>query len=293
MPNAVEEFLEELRASGAVPALLYSMEASIPSCNPSSISLCQALNRAWATLGLSKPSPHPQSEGETPQETDKYSEAYEGGGEGGKRTKNEQCESGFEFWAQTALDYSWEQLHSGHWQGVKLFWRQAYSLAALMNAFNLVLQGKNQEALVYTDKGILLGVPILNHSLHCVAALICKRLILTDGVEVTGCKRTSNFEDDHATRKMGKVRFRSYTPQSLSTDKNRKPFSSAGTCDERTRHMSCDIKDMPLVHMERRLPTLNSPSLEDFHRHHMICSIPVVISGEMDHWPAYAEKKWK
>ena len=280
MPDTVEDFLKKLHSSGAVLELLHSMKSTVPSYHPSSTSLCQALKRAWETLDHSKPCTHQQSGDETPQETDIYFQADEVE----KLANPLQCEPGFEFWVQAALDYSWEQLHSGHWQDVKLFWREAYSLAALLNAFNLVVQGKDQDALISTDKGILLGAPILNHSLHCVATLIRKRLLHSDGNEVR------NTEDGRATRKMGKVRFRNYIPQSLS---NTNKTSTAVNGDERRGHLSCDVKDIPMVDVERRLHTLSCPSLEDFHRNHMTCSVPVVISGAMDHWPAYAEQKWK
>lgn len=278
MSDTVERFLEDLRTSGEVLELLHSMEATVPVSSPSSASLCHALNRAWATLGLlPKLSTPPQSESEAPQQTDcSYADDVDS-------PQSHKCAPGLlsEFWAQVALDYSWEHLHSGYWQDVKLFWRQAYSLAALLKSINLILQGKDQEALIEIDKGILMGAPILNHSLHQLATLLCKKLMQTD-LTVS----TSNVGDDQASRKIGKVKFRNYTPQAAS-------LNTAGTTTKETGHMSCDLKDVPLVDMERRLPTVHCPSLEDFYNHHMTCSVPVVISGSMDHWPAYAEKKWK
>ncbi len=78
--------------------------------------------------------------------------------------------------AQVTLDYSWEQLHCGHWKDVKSCWRQAYALASLSKALNLYLLGKGKEALVELDKGILLGAPVLRNSLHVVAALVNREL---------------------------------------------------------------------------------------------------------------------
>lgn len=266
--------MDDLQSSGAVLELLHNMEASVPSSHPSSSSLCQSLSKAWATLPIpSTPPALPE------RQTDGSSEAGE----------VKKCKSS-EFWAQIALDYSWEHLHSGYWQDVKLFWRKAYSLAALLKTFNLVLQGKDQEALVETDKGILMGAPIINHSLHHIATLLRKRLVQTEGDEVID---PASIEDNQLTRRIGKVKFRNYTPSLSSTDKKRKIFDSAGTKTEYIGCTSCDIKDIPLVDMERRLPTVHCPSLEEFYKHHMTCSVPLVISGAMDHWPAYAQKKWK
>ena len=286
----MEEFLGELQQSGAVLELLHHLETSAPKFHPSSTSLCLALSRAWSSLPPSRQSISSDVGSETPQETDRYPQACKMD----QFAKPEPWKCDTEFWAQAALDYSWEQLHSGHWQDVQLFWRQAYSLASLLKAFYSISQRKDREALVDIDKGILLGAPILNHSLHGIATLISKRLMQE---EKTGSSTDMKGGNDRMTRRTGKIKFRNYTLQSpslLSTNKKIKLLDSKEISAE---EMECVLgggtKDIPLIDMERRLPILYCPSLDDFHKHYMTCSVPMVISGAMDHWPAYAEKKWK
>ena len=199
---------------------------------------------------------------------------------------------------QVALDYSWEQLHTGYWQNVKLFWRKSYSLAALLKALNLTLQGKWEYALVEVDKGLLLGAPILNNSLHTIASIISEELRSfneeSSVSKATVCglttKEDGNYQNtvDNRPKRIGKVKFRSYLPSSLDIDKREKKSITS-----KTPSLTCYHSDVPLVDMERRIPVINSPSLSTFYLHHMIPSVTVVISGGMDHWPAYAERKWR
>ncbi len=52
-------------------------------------------------------------------------------------------------------------------------------------------------------------------------------------------------------------------------------------------------KNVPLVDMARRIATVQCPTLEEFYDQFMHQSRPVVLTGAMDHWPSYAEQKWR
>lgn len=53
------------------------------------------------------------------------------------------------------------------------------------------------------------------------------------------------------------------------------------------------VTSSPRIHPSRRITTLHCPSLEEFWQRHMQPSSPAVLTGAMDHWPAYAEGKWR
>lgn len=218
------------------------------------------------------------------------------------------------FWAQVALNYSWEQLHSGHWKDVRLCWREVYALAALLKALSLCLVGGGeQQALVEIDKGILMGAPIMNNSLHNVAAMLSKKLA-PDVTQEVGVATASDVggastmhvdsevtEGDDTRRKIGKVKLRNYKPTPDSSERKRRKSSSVSDplsprmcevpCTSGVR--TCEVSHLPIIDMSRRIPVLHCPSLEEFHLRHMAGRVPVVISGALDHWPAYAERKWR
>ena len=235
--------------SGAIPELLHAIDASLSATHPASRSLCRALASSWS--GLSK-----KAEGPAGAEDSA-------------------------FWAQVALDYAWERLHSGHWENVELGWRQAYSLAALLKALHLHLAqgppgggGRSEEALAELDKGLLMGAPILNHALHELA---------------TALKAEREAPPPGRGKKIGRVKFRNYTPISSSSA----PGESTSSNTKPQTSLAVSAKDVPLIDMARRVSVEYCPPLVEFRQRHMLPSVPVVITGAMDHWPAYAEKKWR
>ena len=292
---SLKEFVNELHKSQEVPALLQSIEASASLTHATSHTLCQALNNAWSAIS-------------THETIDASSLlAVQGGTEDDAGCIKQDVKVGkfpsSLFWAQVALNYSWEQLHSGHWKDVRLCWREAYALAALLKALSLRLEGKGEQALVEIDKGILMGAPIMNNSLHNVAAMLNKELtpdVMQDvGVAMAsdvGGVSTTHFsseviEDGSTRRKIGKVKLRSYKPIPDSSEhKRRKPLSVS---DPPPLPLTCEVSRLPLIDMARRIPVLHCPSLEEFYQRHMAGHVPVVISGALDHWPAYAERKWR
>lgn len=292
-----KEFINELHKSQEVPALLQSIEASASLTHPTSHTLCQALSNSWSALSTNHhQQAHPSPLLAVQRSTGDEDEAgcKQDGGVGQSPPSL--------FWAQVALNYTWEQLHSGHWKDVRLCWREAYALAALLKALSLCLVGKGEQALVEIDKGILLGAPIMNDSLHNVAAMLNKELT-PDVMQEVGVASASDVdgtsimhfssevtEDDNTRRKIGKVTLRNYKPTpDTSERKRRKPSSVSDPPLPRT----CEVSRLPLIDMSRRIPVLHCPSLEEFYQHHMEGHVPVVVSGALDHWPAYAERKWR
>ncbi|XP_064395902.1 lysine-specific demethylase 8-like isoform X3 [Halichondria panicea] len=197
-------------------------------------------------------------------------------------------------WAQVALDLSWEQLNTGHWKDVGRVWREAYTTAALMKALGLVMKGQTQEALEVTDKGILLGAPILDGALHSLASVLVKTVNLANHTTIVTADHdltsVSLYPDaDPPVEKKPKVVFRSYMPiQPLS-------IIAAKTVDNNGEDSfpdKCKASDVPLIDPSRRISVRHCPSLDEFMEQYMKSRVPVVISGAMDHWPAYAVKKW-
>ena len=198
-------------------------------------------------------------------------------------------------WAQVALDLSWEQLNTGHWKDVGRVWREAYTTAALMKALGLVMKGQTQEALEVTDKGILLGAPILDGVLHSLASVLVKTVNLANHTTIVTADHdltsVSLYPDaDPPVEKKPKVVFRSYMPiQPLS-------IIAAKTVDNNGGDSfpdKCKASDVPLIDPSRRISVRHCPSLDEFMEQYMKSRVPVVISGAMDHWPAYAVKKWR
>ncbi len=203
-------------------------------------------------------------------------------------------------WAQVALDLSWEQLNTGHWKDVGPVWREAYTTAALMKALDLVMKRRNQEALEVTDKGIILGAPILDGALQRLASVLVKTVnsanhsgfssILTTDRDLTSAPFSPDA--DPPVEKKSKIIFRNYTPiQPLSKIAAKSFDDNADGGD--TFPDKCKVSDFPLIDPSRRVSVRHCPSLDEFMEQYMKSRVPVVISGAMDHWPAYGVKKWR
>ncbi len=260
---ALKTFTDNLHESGAISELLHDIEASGIIIHPTITSLCHALKSSWTVI-IAEPSLHLASS---------HDNCMDESGANGLSSGS---------WAQIALDYSWEMLHTGHWKDVNLVWRQCYALAALLKVVSLARADKLEEALVITDKGILMGAPILNNSLQALATIITGE-ISPEKVKNIG----ADDIDRENTRTIGKVRFRNYKPSGSSMPETKKLSLSPSSCS-----MS-SYTSIPLIDMTKRISVVHSPSLEQFRQCHMIPSLPVVLSGAMEHWPAYAEKRWK
>ena len=204
-------------------------------------------------------------------------------------------------WAQIALDFTWSKLNSGHWKDVPLIWREAYATSALFIALGLLNVGRLQEALGEIDRGILLGVPVFTDAIKCLTVTLTHEIqeiernswygdntdvsVSQQGV-VEGHRDVEQMDNSG----IGKVVFRNYSSyHNLSTHSTVRTCQSCGD----TGTLCSDLSITPVIDMTRRITVVNCPSLEEFYHRYMMSSTSVVISGVMDHWPAYATNKWR
>ena len=211
-------------------------------------------------------------------------------------------------WVQVPLDFTWEQLNSGNWKDVDVTWLELYSTCAFLKAVALVKKGEWQAALLELDKGILMGAPILDNMLHSFARALTTEIQACSTESVPGepsvsatvqleCSSASQESCTVSRERKRKVVFRNYKqfqqnnviPSASQTD-----HSELHTVElTRPKRLKTATLNFPLVDSSRRVPTVNCPSLEAFHQDYMVTSTPVVITGAMDHWPAYSAKKWR
>lgn len=286
--SVIHDFVVGLQRSGEVTKLLHHIDTST---HPTSHSLYHALVISWKGLTADKDVSTARDEEDsaltagTPvdvvsaiEDSARYLEERVGQSENDDRLAKEYSYSGNSkdlsedstFWAQVAMDYSWEQLHCGYWKDVQPVWRQAYALGTLFKTLNFALRGKVEEAMAELDKGLLLGAPIMENALQRLADILKPKAV--------------------SLKKIGRIKFRNYTPSNeySKVHKERKLSDSS-----QQPQLTCDLAVVPGIDMSRRISVEYCPSLAEFKEHHMIPSVPVVISGAMDHWPAYAERKWR
>lgn len=258
-----------------VTCLLHSIDASLSSSHPSVSSLNLALNNSWTALQVqltAAASPSQTGPPETKRthlEDEAEPSILSVEGKGSECSEHSGKDS--TFWAQVAVDHSWEQLHTGYWQDVRPAWRQAFALGTLLKALNSALKGNKDEAMAELDRGLLLGVPIMDNALQRLV-----NLLMTDRV---------------SAKKIGRVKFRNYMPSNANSVQ---PTETERECESsNSDHMTCDVSQVPLIDMARRIHVEYCPTLVEFKERHMMASAPVVVTGAMDHWPAYTEKKWR
>ena len=219
-------------------------------------------------------------------------------------------------WAQVAMDFTWEQLHSGNWKDVNTGWRETYSIAALLKAANLSKGRQFREALVELDKGIMMGAPVFDNALQSFATALTAEIRNTEHKFLTETldKDSADIQTDSPLKtslKAKKVVFKNYkqfanggpvqqmcSKEQDSADpgfshhcgaKRMKMEESKQTTDD---HPSPALP-IPLIDPANRVPVVLCPSLEAFHQHYMETSTPTIITGAMDHWPAYSARKWR
>ena len=203
-------------------------------------------------------------------------------------------------WAQVALDYSWEQLNMGKWEEVGVVWREVYATAALLKALALTREGERQRALEELDRGILLGAPILDSALHSFATSLSSSMT-SPGASLaapstTERARAEASKDAEAAVRGGKKKivFRNYKQfresgeDVIHSDEKKRPRIGINVHDLASRRAN-----VPLVDSECKIQLVYLPSLSVFHHDYMHTRTPVVISGAMDTWPAYAARKWR
>ena len=217
-------------------------------------------------------------------------------------------------WAQVAMDFTWEQLHSGNWKDVNTGWRETYSIAALLKAANLSKRRQFREALVELDKGIMMGAPVFDNALHSFATALTAEIRNTEHKFSTETldKDSADIQTDSKSKKVVFKNYKQfantangspfqqiYSEEQHSADpgfshdrgaKRMKMEESKQTADNPPSSPALHI---PLIDPANRVPVVLCPSLEAFHQHYMETSTPTVITGAMDHWPAYSARKWR
>ena len=110
---------------------------------------------------------------------------------------------------------------------------------------------------------------------------------MPEGFQTPACQADVQPASKHA--RIGKIVLKNYSsfhePSSGSIVR-----VAAGDC---SRANVADLSTTPLIDMTRRIMVATCPSLEEFYCRYMMNSVTVVISGAMDHWPAYSERKWR
>ncbi|KAL1539601.1 Lysine-specific demethylase jmj30 [Salvia divinorum] len=152
--------------------------------------------------------------------------------------------------AEAARELAWEQLHSGPWHSVVPIWRDAYSMACLHVAKCHFRSGELEQALRALDMGLIMGGFTLRDDLN-----LCIR-------KATQALRDKDSGDDRGGRHQ-KVEW--YEDFNLAEATRLLPAKSLS---RKTVVKKCGL------------------SLEGFLREHFVPSLPVIISGSMNHWPA-------
>ena len=223
-------------------------------------------------------------------------------------------------WAQVAMDFTWEQLHSGNWKDVNMGWRETYSIAALLKAANLSKRRQFREALVELDKGIMMGAPVFDNALQSFATALTAEIYNTEHKFLTETldKDSAGIQTDSPLKtslRAKKVVFKNYkqfantangspvqqmcskkqdgTDPGFSHHRGAKRMKIEESKQTADNHPSSPSLHIPLIDPANRVPVVLCPSLEAFHQHYMETSTPTVITGAMDHWPAYSARKWR
>lgn len=196
-------------------------------------------------------------------------------------------------WASVVEDWTWERLHSGHWEDVPLHFRELYSMAILLKVDGLKKCGQLKEALRTADKGILLGAPILNNRLQKMADEIVKELKSVCSADKSD-KRKNPEESDSCLKKIkcdsvtcdsvscGDKCIKCDSPQLVASYKNPNSCQTDQTVQEGTFNKRYSPIDR-----------IHCPSLDVFFTDYMKPAKPVVLTGCMKHWPSMGKNRWR
>lgn len=221
-------------------------------------------------------------------------------------------------WAQVAMDFTWEQLHSGNWKDVNMGWRETYSIAALLKAANLSKRRQFREALVELDKGILMGAPVFDNALHSFATVLAAEVrnnehrFFTETVDKDSADLQTDLKTSSKTKKVVFKNYKQFADTANETSVQQMCSKEQDSADPEFNH-HCTAKRMkmeeskqaagnhpsspglhiPMIDPSHKVPVVHCPSLEAFHQHYMETSTPTIITGAMDHWPAYSARKWR
>ncbi|XP_049949234.1 bifunctional peptidase and arginyl-hydroxylase JMJD5 isoform X1 [Schistocerca serialis cubense] len=155
-------------------------------------------------------------------------------------------------YVDAVLDFTWEQLNTGHWCNVPVWLRQVYTVAALIKVKLSLSETQDQpseETIMHQnvmeilDMGLLLGAP-----------LAAPAPDLSDLARILS--------------------------ENISKDVDMKPLAVSEI--KRQRLLASDISG---IH-GTPVPTVECPSLESFYAMYFKPLVPVKITGCMSHWPA-------
>ncbi len=102
---------------------------------------------------------------------------------------------------ESALNYVWEQLHTGQWKDVHPVWRQLYSYISLFKALIcLKHEEETKSQLVNSikacDMGLIMGEPILNGLLSQIADMLNERLWEMSKTETLSIQENNKEQDE-------------------------------------------------------------------------------------------------
>ncbi|MFS8005815.1 putative [histone H3]-dimethyl-L-lysine(36) demethylase [Helianthus anomalus] len=157
--------------------------------------------------------------------------------------------------AEAAREMAWEQLHSGPVHSVVPVWRDAFAMACLYVAKCHYVRGEFKEAVRVLDIALIMGATVFRTDL---VAAVRKAMERVNAVEesVNGSVNNVKLLMDQTAINLTEVL--KILPK---------------------KSLSCK-----LVHKRSAL------SLEEFTRDHFLCGSPVILTGNMAHWPATT--KW-
>lgn len=236
--------------------------------------------------------------------------------EGGLNDLRGGDEEGCLRWSGVAEEWAWEQLHTGHWKDTSIACRELYSLASLLRGLAFAKMGEHEKSLEVIDKGILMGAPVLGHTLQEMATILtthisgskekedCLTAMVTnagaDQPEVSGDGKELAVKDDKSDQSLqaqkdvtGKVmlkkrvRFRSFVEyDSDTTEPPCKRLKEASPSPDR------EGMEDPRIDSDHQIKVLTNPSISAF-QDVMDSAKPVILCKCMEHWPAMGTRRWR
>ncbi|VDP92310.1 unnamed protein product [Echinostoma caproni] len=169
----------------------------------------------------------------------------------------------FERSSRYVLEYTWEQLHTGHWKNVPDHWRVAYACIRILRGLYILPGGSEalnklaqrellKSALPEFDYSLLLGYPVFDAVATRLASAIHE--LIEDEIDFQPPIEKRQKQDDHDLDAAGS------SPPSLD---------------------AFDVGNRPVRALER----ISRPSLEKF-LHLLAQGQPFILTGAMDFWPA-------
>ena len=183
------------------------------------------------------------------------------------------------------LDKIWEELNTGYWKDVPIYWRQAYSLVSVIKALSLsaLLSDSSRNIdhmtiLRTCDMGLLMGAPILDNILARMSKEFQDAFGILAELKRESLVNPSESSDINRSNKKSKLD-ESYQDESTHQDREKK---------------ASKIPLPPIISSQKlkEIPRCSCPSVEMFQGLFMESGYPVVISDAIGYWPALTNRKW-